>query len=117
VATLELGLSIVFDVSALLLGISGSRIIAVRSGRCEITGALAVQGTALLVKRAHLELPGVVSLRRGIRLLPIAEYPAVDYPPDDHLGPGHQVIEDPADTDKPWWWSAGSPAGSPGLVT
>jgi hypothetical protein len=63
VATLELGLSIVFDVSALLLGISGGRIIAVRSGRCEITGTLAVQGTALLVKRAHLELP--VSSRCG----------------------------------------------------
>ena len=72
-------------------------------------GTLAIQGTDLLVKRAHLELPGVVSLRRGIGLLPIAEYPADDYPPDDHLGPGHQVIEDPADTDKPWWWSAGSP--------
>jgi len=108
VATLELGLSIVFDVNALLLGISGGRIIAVRSGRCEITGTLAVQGTDLLVKRAHLELPGVVSLRRGIRLLPIAEYPAGDYPPNDHLGPGHQMIEDPADTDKPWWWSAES---------
>ena len=117
VATLELGLSIVFDVNALLLGISGGRITAVRSGRCEITGTLAVQGTDLLVRRAHLELPGVVSLRRGIRLLPIAEYPTGDYPPDDHLSPGHQVIEDPADTDKPWWRSAGSSAGSPDLVT
>jgi hypothetical protein len=91
VATLELGLSIVFDVNALLLGISGGRIIAVHSGRCEITGTLAVQGTDLLVKRAHLELPGVISLRRGIRLLPIAEYPAGDYPPDDDPGGGHQV--------------------------
>ena len=77
VATLELGLSIVFDVNALLLGISGGRLIAVHSGRCEITGTLAVQGTDLLVKHAHLELPGVISLRRGIRLLPIDEYPPV----------------------------------------
>lgn len=117
VATLELGLSIVFDVNALLLGISGGRIITVHSGRCEITGTLAVQGTNLLVGRAHLELPGVMSLRRGIRLLPIAEYPAGDYPPDDHLGPGNEVTEDPADTDKPWWWSAGSPAGSLDLAS
>jgi hypothetical protein len=117
VATLELGLSIVFNVNALLLGISGGRIIAVHSGRCDITGTLAVQGTNLLVKRAHLELPGVVSLRRGIRLLPIAEYPAGVYPPDDHLSPGLQVIQDPADTDRPWWWSAGSSAGSPDPVT
>jgi hypothetical protein len=83
VATLELGLSIVFDVNALLLGISGGRLIAVHSGRCEITGTLAVQGTDLLVKRAHLELPGVISLRRGIRLLPIGEYPAGDYSPGE----------------------------------
>jgi hypothetical protein len=86
VATLELGLSIVFDVNALLLGISGGRLIAVHSGRCEITGTLAVQGTDLLVKHAHLELPGVISLRRGIRLLPIGEYPAGDYSPGEYAG-------------------------------
>jgi hypothetical protein len=79
VATLELGLSIVFDVNALLLGVSGGRIVAVHSGRCEVTGTLAVQGTDLLVRRAHLELPGIMSLRRGIRLLPIGEYPAGEY--------------------------------------
>jgi hypothetical protein len=86
VATLELGLSIVFDVNALLLGISGGQLIAVHSGRCEITGTLAVQGTDLLVKRAHLELPGVISLRRGIRLLPIGEYPAGDYSRGEYAG-------------------------------
>lgn len=86
VATLELGLSIVFDVNALLLGISGGRLIAVHSGRCEITGTLAVQGTDLLVKHAHLELPGVISLRRGIRLLPIGEYPVGDYSRGEYAG-------------------------------
>jgi hypothetical protein len=86
VATLELGLSIVFDVNALLLGISGGRLIAVHSGRCEITGTLAVQGTDLLVKHAHLELPGVISLRRGIRLLPIGDYPAGDYSRGEYAG-------------------------------
>ena len=86
VATLELGLSIVFDVNALLLGVSGGRLIAVHSGRCEITGTLAVQGTDLLVKHAHLELPGVISLRRGIRLLPIGEYPAGDYSRGEYAG-------------------------------
>jgi CHAT domain-containing protein len=76
VATLELGLSIVFGVNALLLGISGGRLTGVRSGRCDITATLAVQGTDLLVRRAHLELPGIVSSRWGIRLLPADEYPA-----------------------------------------
>ena len=83
VATLQLGLSIVFDVNALLLGIRGGRLVAVHSGRCEITATLAVQGTDLLVKRAHLELPGVIQLRREIRLLPISEYPAGEDPPGE----------------------------------
>jgi hypothetical protein len=116
VATLQLGLSIVFDLNALLLGISGGRLTGVRSGRCDITATLAVQGTGLLNKRAHLELPGVISLRRGIRLLPTGEYPAGEDPPDEYPGsetgaaahPGHgqQVSEYPAEGDDPstpWW--------------
>jgi hypothetical protein len=119
VASLHLGLSIVFDVSALLLGISGGRLVAVRSGRCEITAVLAVQSTDLLVKHARLELPGIIPLRRGISLLPAGEYPvsenpAGDYPDSDPRGgeyPGraHQVSEYPADEPSaPWWQSAGS---------
>ena len=90
VATLELGLSIVFDVNGMLLGISGGRLTAVHSGRCEITGTLAVQGTDLLVKRARFALPGLFSLRRGIRLLPVGEYPV------EGDGPS-----------APWWLGAG----------
>ncbi len=121
VATLELGLSIVFDVNALLLGISRGRLVAVHSGRCEITATLAVQGTDLLVRQAHLELPGVIPLRRGIRLLPTGEYPAGEYPPGEDTGSeprggedtgsGHQRSEYPAERDDPsapWWQSARS---------
>ena len=75
VATLQLGLSIVFDLHALLLGIHGGRLTALRSGRCDITATLTVQGTDLLVRRAHLELPGVIPIQQGIRLLPAGEYP------------------------------------------
>jgi len=116
VATLQLGLSIVFDLNALLLGISGGRLTGVRSGRCDITATLAVQGTDLLNKRAHLELPGVISLRQGIRLLPVDEYPAGEDPPDEYPGsePGaaaytgnvQQVGEYPMEGDDPstpWW--------------
>jgi hypothetical protein len=116
VATLQLGLSIVFDLNALLLGISGGRLTGVRSGRCDITATLAVQGTELLNKRAHLELPGVISLRQGIRLLPVGEYPAGEDPPDEYPGsePGaaaytgnvQQVGEYPMEGDDPstpWW--------------
>jgi len=96
VATLQLGLSIVFDLNALLLGISGGRLTGVRSGRCDITATLAVQGTDLVNKRAHLELPDVISLRRGIRLLPIGEYPAGEDPPDEYPG------SDPGPGQDPW---------------
>ncbi len=111
VATLQLGLSIVFDVNALLLGISGGRLAAVHSGRCEITATLAVQGADLLVRHAHLELPGVMSLRQGIRLLPVSEYPAGEYPPDEDPGSEPLGSEYPAERDDPsapWWQSARS---------
>ena len=116
VATLQFGLSIVFDVHALLLVISGGRLVAVRSGRCEITATLAVQGTDLLVRHAHLELPGVISMRRGIRLLPIGEYPPGEYTDSEprsgeDTGGGHQASEFPVgreDLSAPWRQSARS---------
>jgi hypothetical protein len=121
VATLQLGLSIVFDVNALLLVISGGRLVAVRSGRCEITVTLAVQGTDLLTRHAHLELPGAIPMRRGIRLLPVAEYPVGEYAPGgdagsepgngEQPGSGHQASESLAgryDPPVPWWQSARS---------
>ena len=101
VATLQLGLSIVFDVDALLLGISGGRLVAVHTGNCDITATLAIQGTDVLIRNAHLQLPGVIPLRRGIRLLPIGQYP-----PGEYTGSGHQVSEYPAEGDDPsapWW--------------
>jgi hypothetical protein len=88
VATLQLGLSIVFDVHALLLGIRGGRLVTVHTGNCDITATLAIQGTDVLTKNAHLALPGVIPLRRGIRLLPIGQYP-----PGEDTGSGHQASE------------------------
>lgn len=81
VATVQLALSVVFAIKALLLGVSGGRIAAVRSGSCDITVSLAVQDTELITRRKHLELPGVMSSRPGFRLLPAAEYPAAAEPP------------------------------------
>ena len=76
VATLQLGLSVVFAVSALLAGISAGRLAALRSGRCDITATLAIQGTDVVTRRAHLDLPGVIPLSSGIRLLAAYNYPA-----------------------------------------
>lgn len=108
-ATLELGLSLVFDISFLMLLISGGRLVAVRSGHCDITATLALQGTDLLTRQAHLELPGVISLRRGIRLLPADAYPARADLPAEHTKSEDQASERPVVKDAPtvpWWQSA-----------
>jgi hypothetical protein len=83
VATLQFGLSIVFEINALLLGISGGRLVTIHSGRCDITATLAVQATDLFVRHAHLELPDVLRLRRGFRLLPADAYPAGEDVPSE----------------------------------
>ena len=74
-AILQLGLSVVFDVSALVALISAGRLVALHSGRCDITATLAIQDTDVLTRRAHLELPGIVPLSPGIRLLAARNYP------------------------------------------
>jgi hypothetical protein len=99
VATLQLDLSVVFDVRALLAGISGGRLVTLHSGRCDVTVTLAVQGTDLLTRRAHFELPGVVTVGQGIRLLPAGEYPAGAHAGSEHLS----GRTDPPATSTPWW--------------
>lgn len=76
VATVRFRLSLAFDISVLLAGVQAGRLVALHSGRCEVTGALAIQGIDGVNRRAHLDLPGAISLRQGIRLLPAHEYPA-----------------------------------------
>jgi hypothetical protein len=75
VATLNLDLSLIFDVSALLAGIRAGRLVAVHSGHCDITATLALEGTDIVTRQMRVELPGVISLGRGIRLLPAEDYP------------------------------------------
>jgi hypothetical protein len=81
VHTLQLGLSVFFEVTGLVAGVSGGRLAAVHSGRGEVGVALTVHEIEVLTKRAYLELPGVVALKSGFRLLPAYEY----------LGRGHHA--------------------------
>ena len=76
VATVELGLSLTLVVTALLAGISAGRLVALHTGRCDVTAALAIQGSDLVTRQAHFDLPGVIPLGPGIRLLPARHYPA-----------------------------------------
>jgi hypothetical protein len=75
VHTLQLGLSIFFEVTGLVAGIHGGRLAAIHAGRGELGLALTIHELEVLTKRSHLELPGVKSLQRGFRLLPASAYP------------------------------------------
>jgi hypothetical protein len=68
-ATVELGLSVVFTVGALVAGIRGGRLVAVHSGRCNVTANLAVQDTQVISRQVAFELPGIIPLGQGIALL------------------------------------------------
>jgi hypothetical protein len=75
VATVNLELSVVLDISALLADICAGRLAALQSGHCDITATLAIEGAEVVTRQAHLELPGAVPLGHGIRLLPAGDYP------------------------------------------
>jgi hypothetical protein len=68
-ATVELGLSVVFTISALIAGIGGGRLVAVHSGRCNVTATLAVRDTKVISRQVAFELPGIIPLGQGIALL------------------------------------------------
>ena len=75
-ATVELGLSVVFTISALVAGIRGGRLVAIHSGRCNVTATLAVQDTKVISRQVAFELPGIIPLGRGIALLPDHDHSA-----------------------------------------
>jgi hypothetical protein len=85
VHTLQLGLSIFFEVTGLVAGIHAGRLAGIHAGRGHIGVALTIHELEVLTKRTHLELPGVKALKRGFRLLP-----ASAYPDESHGHPGAQ---------------------------
>ena len=90
VAILQLGLSVVFDVSALGARVRAGRLAGLYSGRCDVTATLAIQGTDVITRSAHLKLPGVIPLSPAIRLLPARDYPA----DEESAGQGPAEITD-----------------------
>ena len=91
VATVRFRLSLVFEISALLAEVKAGRLVALHSGRCEVTGALAIQDINVITRQAHADMPGMIPLHEGIRLLPAHDYPAdhTPGPTDDNFAAGH----------------------------
>jgi hypothetical protein len=104
VHTLQLGLSIFFEVTGLVAGIHAGRLAAVHAGRGELGLALTIHELEVLTKRSHLELPGVKSLQRGFRLLPAGAYPDESH---GHLG-GQHPGSHPSDAGLPAAVTAGA---------
>jgi hypothetical protein len=81
VASIQLGLTVEFDISALVAGIRAGLLVAVHAGSCDITAMLAIQGAEVQDGSTHLDLPAVLTVSPGIRLLPAEDYPAAARPP------------------------------------
>jgi hypothetical protein len=89
VHTLQLGLSIVFEVTGLVAGISLGRLAGIHAGRAQVGVALTVHEIEVLTKRGyHIELPGAMALKAGFRLLPGNEYPSGEYQGSGATGAG-----------------------------
>jgi hypothetical protein len=86
VHTLQLGLSIFFEVTGLVAGIHAGRLGGVHAGRGHIGVALTIHELEVLTKRMHLELRGMKAFERGFRLLPASAYPDESH---GHLGGQH----------------------------
>jgi hypothetical protein len=99
-------LSVVFDISAVLAGIRTGRLVALHSGHCDITATLALEGTDIVTRRAHLDLPGAISLGQGIRLLPAQDYLPGAGPPGTADGERPEGQRSRPAGDARRWWEA-----------
>jgi hypothetical protein len=80
VGTIELGLDVEFDITALVAGIKAGLLVAVHAGSCDVTATLTVQGAEVQSASTHLDLPAALRVSPGIRLLPAEDYPAGSVP-------------------------------------
>lgn len=74
VETVAFDLSLQFDISAAVAGVSAGMITALHSGRCDLTATLAIQGVEAIQRQKRIDLPGLISLKHGMRLLADEDY-------------------------------------------
>lgn len=67
VATIQFELAIDFLVEALVATVRDGRLVSLRSGSCDVTGSLSVEGARLVSRQAHLDLPLLIRLPVRIR--------------------------------------------------
>ncbi len=57
VATIELGLTVEFDVSALVAGVKAGLLVAIHAGSCDVTATLTIQGAEVQTASTHSTCP------------------------------------------------------------
>ena len=72
--TVGFGLAGDFEVTRLAARISAGRLVAFDAGRCDAIVTLAIQGTSVVTRRAHLDLAAITPASLGFRLLPARAY-------------------------------------------
>ncbi|MYS84749.1 hypothetical protein [Embleya scabrispora] len=75
VGSLEICLTVAFDIEGMLAVIRRAHLTSLRCGTCTTTGTLAMQQAVVASRRCSLDLPGAMQLRSGIALLPAAQDP------------------------------------------
>jgi hypothetical protein len=68
VTRVQLELNLVFEVAALAAVVRQGRMVALRTGRCELTGTLSVDGEPVVARRGELDLAEAVRLGEGLVL-------------------------------------------------
>ncbi|MFK0253660.1 hypothetical protein [Streptomyces sp. NPDC090445] len=86
VSTVEVELTVVFHVRALVAAVEGGRLTEVHSGQCDIEAKLAVRQIPVAARQGRLALPLGRRLRSPVELLPPEVPPPPARPP--HFGAG-----------------------------
>jgi hypothetical protein len=74
VARVQFSLTLEYDIRAMLPEIRAGRLVALHDGHCEVTVILAIEEQQVASQSMTFELPGVIRLGGGLRLLPAEEY-------------------------------------------
>jgi hypothetical protein len=69
VGTVEIELTVTFEMAGVLAVVREGRLTAIKSGRCTVTGTLAIQRIEAAKRQHRFDLPGAVHLQHGVPLL------------------------------------------------
>ncbi len=69
VGSVRMELTLVIELAGIVAVVRRARLVALRAGRCTVTGALTVDREKIVQRSRRYDLPGAVALRNGIPLL------------------------------------------------